>query len=132
VPMASDKVGFGGSVGYWEGGSGGFRSAEKWNGREIDVADKEVIVKDTVTVLELVSGKTVKFEDFGTEEEVPDFRKRVGESQRWLKVLDETGIGSPDLTSLRGIGVNMRDLKDFLEEKKTEGILGGSIGGSLT
>jgi hypothetical protein len=81
-----------------------------------------------VGVSEAVSGKAIKIEDFGTGEEVPDFRKRIAESQRWLKVLDEAGIGSPDLTSLREIGVKMRGLKDFLEEKKEEGILGQSIG----
>jgi uncharacterized protein YbjT (DUF2867 family) len=105
-----------------------FQESEKWNGREIDVADKEVSVKDTVGILEAVSGKAIKIEDLGTGEEVPDFRKRIAESQRWLKVLDEAGIGSPDLTSLGEIGVKMRGLKDFLEEKKEEGILGQSIG----
>jgi hypothetical protein len=42
--------------------------------------------------------------------------------------LDEAGIGSPDLANLEEIGVKMRGLEDFLEEKKKEGILGESIG----
>jgi hypothetical protein len=105
-----------------------FEEPRKWNGREIDVAEKEASVEDAVAVLGLVSGKAVKIEDFGAGEGAPDFRKRIAESQRWVKVLDEAGIGSPDLANLKEIGVKMRGLEDFLEEKKKEGILGESIG----